>query len=68
MIEMSKNEHADGNMLDGKQQPDLPTLPRPYTPPVVTDLGAFANPTITGSGRICCEESFTGDESLCECA
>ncbi len=43
---------------------EKPITRRPYTPPVVTDLGAFANPVITGSG-ICCGEQFGGDSNLC---
>ena len=43
---------------------EKPTTRRPYTPPVVTDLGAFANPAITGSG-ICCGEQINGDPSIC---
>ncbi len=38
---------------------------RPYMPPVVTDLGAFANPAITGSG-VCCDEQFGGNSSICD--
>ena len=44
---------------------EKPTTRRPYTPPVVTDLGAFANPAITGSG-VCCNEQFGGDTSICD--
>ena len=46
---------------------EKPTTRRPYTPPVVTDLGAFANPAITGSG-VCSDEGTGGDINGCICA
>ena len=46
---------------------EKPNTRRPYTPPVVTDLGAFANPAITGSG-FCSDEGSNGDINACSCA
>ncbi len=46
---------------------EKPITRQPYTPPVVTDLGAFANPAITGSG-ICSDEQSGGDINGCICA
>ncbi len=45
---------------------EKPITRRPYTPPDVTDLGAFANPAITGSG-VCCDEQFGGDPIFVIC-
>ncbi len=46
-----------------RQTQPVPTR-QPYTPPVVTDLGAFANPAITGSG-VCCDEQINGNPNMC---